>query len=884
MAIAAFDRNVGTDYHHSMLIKLLNLSRPPALILLVLLIMAAGCGDAKPTATATATATPRPGQNSGATSVSSREDGGEAASDAGETAYPEPADDLPPTTEPTNTATPSATASPSPTITPRPTSTPTGTPTLTPTATLPANQRLSEARALHDMGNYGAARQAYANLLRDRPDDPQIYEARWRLGQAYLEDDLPTEAIVALEKARAEVPAEQLPPETDFWLARAYTQVVAPQQAIDAYRRYLAQDDTLAGPVHLRIARLMRSTGDDEGAIDAYQQAIAQAPDNFVLFAAREELAEVYAEKESWQNALAQLDQIIAQSQYDRYKAEIQFRAGQILENAGEPEAAASRYRQAIEESERSGVTVSAINQLDLLSQPVDEYTRARLLLANGYVSAGIPAMYEYFEKTPEHAAYPHVLVAEAYYGQREYESALAEWQGLLDTHPEYPDRAGVLIRMATAQYRLDRDEVARDLYAQAAEASSVRAPEALLEAAQIAERSHDCETAATEYLDIVRQYPASAQAGEALYRGGLCQYRLGQTGSAVESWQRLIDSYPGNTYAHAGRFWLGKGQLELGETDAAIETWQGLRPVAPDSYYTARAAELAAQAGVDGPLQKTSSSNADEESLQEEADAWLANWAAPGVSDPATLRQLPAELAVDKQLQRGATYLRAGLRAEAIRELDAVRDRYKNDPLAMYALSLYFRDLGAYRHATLAGVRLGALAPDGLFESPEFVQRLAYPNYFADMVEAEGSAFEVDPLLMYALIRQESFFERGARSSAAAQGLTQVIPSTAEWIASALGWSGFQASDIYKPYINIKFGTYYLSAALDMFDGNPYAALVGYNAGPGNARYFLDEANTDDHDLFVEEVTIAEPKLYVRRVLAHYANYRRLYGDGGGQ
>jgi soluble lytic murein transglycosylase len=64
------------------------------------------------------------------------------------------------------------------------------------------------------------------------------------------------------------------------------------------------------------------------------------------------------------------------------------------------------------------------------------------------------------------------------------------------------------------------------------------------------------------------------------------------------------------------------------------------------------------------------------------------------------------------------------------------------------------------------------------------------------------------------------------------------------------------------------------------MFAGDPYPALVGYNAGPGNARAWLDQTASDDDDLYVEEITLNEPKLYVRRVLAHYANYRRLYPE----
>ena len=178
--------------------------------------------------------------------------------------------------------------------------------------------------------------------------------------------------------------------------------------------------------------------------------------------------------------------------------------------------------------------------------------------------------------------------VAEAYFSQREYTNALAEWQNLLDTHPEYGDRTTVLIRMAVANSRLGNAATARTLYKQAG------TPAALLEAARVAEREGDCQTAATEYLDIARLTPAAADAGEALYRAGVCQYELGQVEAAVASWQRLVDGYPSNTYAHAGRFWAGKGALELGDTARASQLWQGLTAEAADSYYTARAAEIA--------------------------------------------------------------------------------------------------------------------------------------------------------------------------------------------------------------------------------------------------------------------------------------------------
>lgn len=851
------------------------------LALVVLALLSGACAAAQPTATPTATATSAAVATVPASTAIADPPALATTSDGAETAVPTVAD--------------APTAAPAQALPTLPPATPSRTAPVTATTAAqpqppspPAASRLAEARHLHDNGDYAAARALYADIIRQQPDTPDAQQARWLLGQAYLDDNQWTEAFVALNEARQTVPAEALPPQVDFWLGEILEQLGNPAGAVEAYRRYLDREDILAGPVNLRIGRLLHQSDDGANAIAALNEAVAKAPDNFVLFAAREELAAVYQDLGDLTAAVAQLDQILAVSQFARYRSEIQARTAELLEKAGQTEAAIQRYRQAIAEDEKSPFALQAADALAALGQPVDDYQRARILIGAGYPAEGIALMNRYLDSTADHPVEPHLLIAEIYFGQREYERALGEWQKVLDTHADYADRATVLIRMAVAQWRLGNSAAARDLYKQAAATSPGQAAAALLEAARVAERDGDCQTAATEYLDVARLHPAAADAGEALYRGGLCQYRLGQLTDALVTWQRLVSEYATNTYAHAGRFWAGKAALELGQVEQAKSQWQGLAGEAADSYYTARAAQLAQQAGLTlagddrvATAQQSGAAGQDEGALLAEAEQWLAGWAAPNVSNPATLRELPAALAADPQWQRGEAYLRLDLRGEALREFDALRERFKDDPLALYSLALRFRDLGLYRNATLAAVRLAAISPDGLFGAPLFIQRLAYPTYFADLVEAEAQARNIDPLLLYALIRQESFFERGARSYAAAQGLTQVIPSTAEWIADALGWSDFQADDIYKPYVNIKFGTYYLWAALDMFNGDPYPALVGYNAGPGNARHWLEQADSNDPDLFVEEITLNEPKLYVRRVLAQYDTYRRLYANG---
>ena len=175
---------------------------------------------------------------------------------------------------------------------------------------------------------------------------------------------------------------------------------------------------------------------------------------------------------------------------------------------------------------------------------------------------------------------------------------------------------------------------------------------------------------------------------------------------------------------------------------------------------------------------------------------------------------------------------------------------------------------------------RLLQFSPAGLVENaPLFLQQRAYPQRFADLITAESVANDLDPLLFFSLIRQESLFEEGARSYAAAQGLAQIIPDTGAWVAERLGYPNYSNDLVYRPYINVKFGTYYLDWVRDYLDGNLVSALVGYNAGPGNSDIWREAAGMDDA-MFVEQLSINEPRIYINTIVSNLYHYTRLYGQ----
>ena len=257
-------------------------------------------------------------------------------------------------------------------------------------------------------------------------------------------------------------------------------------------------------------------------------------------------------------------------------------------------------------------------------------------------------------------------------------------------------------------------------------------------------------------------------------------------------------------------------------------------------------------------------------------AESWLNEW---WQSPEPNLSGLPVAVAEDTDLRMARLLLDLDQRGDALTLFGRVYERNQDDPRALYALSLEFERLGVYRLSIMAMARLLQFSPARLVEdAPIFLQQRVYPRYFRELIDREANAQGLNPLLYYSLIRQESLFEEGARSTAAAQGLAQIVPDTGLWVARQLGHPKYSNDIIYRPYINVRFGAYYLNWVRDFADGNMVSALVGYNAGPGNIANWRDISGADDA-LFVEILNVNEPRIYVQIVTANLYHYTRLYG-----
>ena len=158
--------------------------------------------------------------------------------------------------------------------------------------------------------------------------------------------------------------------------------------------------------------------------------------------------------------------------------------------------------------------------------------------------------------------------------------------------------------------------------------------------------------------------------------------------------------------------------------------------------------------------------------------------------------------------------------------------------------------------------------------------KNIFFPRKYKDIVEQACSIYNVDPNLVYAVIKQESKFNVNAKSHSGAKGLMQIMDATAKEMARSIDSIDNKTYDIYDPYTNILIGTKYISYLINHFDGNYYLAIVAYNAGMGKVEAWLDKPYTEyiDYSELYNDIEYMETRNYITNVLNYYNFYTKLY------
>ncbi len=163
------------------------------------------------------------------------------------------------------------------------------------------------------------------------------------------------------------------------------------------------------------------------------------------------------------------------------------------------------------------------------------------------------------------------------------------------------------------------------------------------------------------------------------------------------------------------------------------------------------------------------------------------------------------------------------------------------------------------------------------IFDLKTVILKQIYPKKYEQYVEQYAKQYEIDPLLIYAIIKAESNFNPNAKSSSDARGLMQLMENTAVELSNQISEEEVTAEELYDPKTNIELGTCYFANLLNQFQ-NIGVALAAYNAGMGRVNEWIENGIILPDGSNLENIPYQETNMYVRKILNDYQIYQEIY------
>lgn len=338
---------------------------------------------------------------------------------------------------------------------------------------------------------------------------------------------------------------------------------------------------------------------------------------------------------------------------------------------------------------------------------------------------------------------------------------------------------------------------------------------------------------------DAATAYRLATQVGEN-WVAGLAAWRLGDFSHALDHFGQIAQDDQRDPWLRsAGAYWAYRAADRLGDR-AGANGFLRLAAESPQTFYGMLAErqvrDLPDKAAPTGRLT-------------------LAAYRGPSVQDLATF------VSTDARAHRAAALVQIGRYEEARAELKAG-----------LAMSRNADERSAWK-TLIDAVGVGGAGYGG---RPQYV---TLGEYQTPPLEPKDG-FTIDKALVYAIVRQESAFNPGARSRAGAYGLMQVLPASAT-LATGDPKYRRRPKALLDPATNLRVGQDYVAYLMDRGVGPDLLRVVAaYNAGPGAVLKTLNMVGDDDPLLMIECLPALETRDYVEKVVAGYWTYKHMFGE----
>ena len=152
-----------------------------------------------------------------------------------------------------------------------------------------------------------------------------------------------------------------------------------------------------------------------------------------------------------------------------------------------------------------------------------------------------------------------------------------------------------------------------------------------------------------------------------------------------------------------------------------------------------------------------------------------------------------------------------------------------------------------------------------------------SYPMEYADMIRMYAGQNDLEPAYVAAVVLADSSYDPAAVSSSNAQGLMQLLPSTAEWIAGKFGET-YTEGDLFDEDVNLRYGCWYLRFLMDRYGNDKRLSSAAYHAGQGTVDKWLQDPAISPDGVTLQSIPYTTTDTSVQRVLRYYETYVKLY------
>ena len=689
------------------------------------------------------------------------------------------------------------------------------------------------------------------------------------------------------------------------------------------YQAVVARNSPLKEYALWRLARLARATGDLPLERERLRQLLTVAPSSLLAETATLRVAESFFESGDFAGA-ANAARSLTSSKNVALSRQAALLMGRAIARAGKPAEAREVFNNIVmqmpDASRPDDFALAAVRELDAFDEKSTLPEAQHLLRASIYQFnrdfGGARRHYQTLvNENPNSTTVPNALfqLGRGFYLEVKYDEALKAFQKTFDAYPDSSSAREALSFIGSTYLRMKRYDDAVATYKRFIE----RFPDApsperpylnLIDTLHEAGRHN-------EALDWVQQTRArfKNEIGGTLALFAQLRIHLAQANwpAAERDAEELLKSsdlggtrVPGGTNPAEINFLRGYALEQSGRTEEAVTAYLSI-PDGRNEYYGMRAtqrllalstnekARALVQMRLNSLLNQTTSTQAEQVRVAAQSALRLTN-------DP----KLRTEIL--KSLQRsydalpayrlpkfnlvspikndseniGDLLLLLQLYDEAVPELLARAGTVPPNSDQAFSLAVFsLRGNMANRAVRFAEQVWKTVPADYAIElAPRNLLDLYYPVPFKDFLVKHASSRNVDPRFVLAIARQESRFQVDAKSVAAARGMMQFIPATANQIAAELKLQKFDQDDLYNPDTAILFGSQYLSNLFKLFPDQPQAVAGSYNGGEDNLARWIARSRSKEADRYVPEIGFSQTKDYVYKVLANYWNYQRLY------